>query len=236
MKNRFIKSVALLTASCIMIAGLCSCGMPGAGTPAPSMTPAPAVTPEAASTPAPTATPRPVVTIHGMLPGDAPADMGDVLSAMNVKLMEDTSTQLDLSWIPVDQYDAGIAAAGQNIDFFECDSSQLADYASKQLIMPLDEMMSQYGQDIAKNIDAGVIDTMKIGGKLMGIPGAGQTPLAGASLALIYRGAAAQILPAQARLAGQHGEVLCRHKEKRAGAHSLELRGRCARAHACSGP
>lgn len=184
MKRLCARTITLLMAL-LLAAGLSACGPSLTEAPAPTPTPTPTPTPA----PTPTPTPTPVVTIYGVFPGEAPAGLGDVFTVLNEKLLQDISTKLELSWVAADKYGESIAAAatGQNLDFFRCDSSELADYAGKRLIAPLDEWMPEYGQDILKNIDGKLFDTMKIGGKLMGVPGAGNTPLAGGGLAFIYR-------------------------------------------------
>jgi putative aldouronate transport system substrate-binding protein len=125
--------------------------------------------------------------MRGAFPGEMPSGYDAVLAALNEKLSADLSTQLEVSWIASDGYAESVAASGQSLDFFACDSSDLAGFADKGLVAPLDEWMADYGANIYKNIAANLIDTMKVGGKLMGVPGAGNTPLSGTGLAFIYR-------------------------------------------------
>lgn len=191
MTKRHWYTIALLAALCLLASTLCSCGLFSAKAPAATgVTAAATQAPEVSAAPAPTPTPKPIVTVHGMLPGEAPNGMADVLSAINAKLLKDISTQLDFAFTPADAYGDAVEAAassGRNMDFFVCDSTKLASYAEKQLIAPLDEWVAKYGANITKNIDPSVLDAVKINGKLMGVPGNGGVPLVNAGLAFIYR-------------------------------------------------
>lgn len=189
-KRRFalaliLAAVLVLTAGC----GLFPTPVP-TPTPTPTATPVPTPSPTPTPEPTPTPTPKPIVTVTGMLPGEKPADMDLVLTELNGRLVNDISTKLDFTWLALDKYDENAAAAiasDTKLDFLWCASSSLAAYAENGSIAALDDLLSQYGQDIAANIDASVIGTMKIGGKLMGIPSSGNMPLASGGQAFIYR-------------------------------------------------
>lgn len=183
------RSIALLVLTLVLV--ISGCGtvtdtpQPTTAKPVPTETVAPTPTP----TPTPSPTPRIVHTIRSIFPGEEPVGQADVFDELNKRLDEDILIRLKLSWSPSDGYDDSIAAAvaSGDIDLLWCASSKLGDYAKKQLISAIDEPMEEFGQSIYENIDARLFDTMKIGGALMGIPSAGNTPIADADHVLTVR-------------------------------------------------
>lgn len=185
MTKRTGKVSALLMAAAMLLALLAGCGQSAQPVPTGSLAPA---TPTPA--PVPTPTPKPAVTIGSMFPGEEPAGLKDVFKQLNKKLEQDISVKLELSWTSTETYDADMEAAlasGKQIDFLWCSPGKLAGYAGKSLIVPLDDYMAQYGQALTQNIGAPLFDLMKVDGKLMGIPSAGNVPLCGAGHVLTAR-------------------------------------------------
>lgn len=189
-KRRF--ALALILAALLVLTAGCGLFPTPVPTPSPTPTATPAPTPSPSPTPEPTPspTPKPIVTVTGMLPGEKPAEMDLVLTELNGRLVNEISTKLDFMWSALDKYDENVAAAiasDAKPDFIWCPSASLAAYAETGSIAALDDLLSQFGQDIAANIEANVFDTMRIGGKLMGIPSSGNMPLSSGGQAFIYR-------------------------------------------------
>jgi putative aldouronate transport system substrate-binding protein len=184
MVNRTLHKIIAMATACIMLTALSACGP----VQAPAYTGSPARTPT--PTPSPMPEPPPVVLIHSIYPGEEPNALQSVMSALNISLEKDIAVHLELSWVPEESYDGAIAtdvSSGKPLDFFWCESSKLAEYAGKHMIAPIDEQMAKYGQDLYKSIGVEMINALKIGGKLMGVPGAGGMQLAGAEQAFIFR-------------------------------------------------
>lgn len=137
-----------------------------------------------------TEVPKEIVTIKSIYPGDQPKDMDLVLAEINKKMGQDIAVNLELTWAPWDQYGNKITmgvAAGEDIDYIWSGSSDLASFAAKKIIAPIDEPMAKHGKPILDNINNSLFDTMKIGGKLMGIPSTGNAPLSDVYHVLMYR-------------------------------------------------
>ncbi len=184
------KILYVLIAMFVLISGLTACGMDNpTKTPQSIQTPEPTPIPTPTPEPTPTPTPRPVLTVSTLLPGEEPKGLAAVLDVLNGRLAADIFGKLEIAWAPQKEYAAAISAAvtAGSVDFAWISSSELASYAEKQLILPLDELVAAYGQPILDNTPAQVMDTMKIGGKLMGIPGAGNMPMSNTANVLVVR-------------------------------------------------
>jgi putative aldouronate transport system substrate-binding protein len=145
---------------------------------------------QAVATQASTETPKEIVTIKSIFPGDEPKGLSDVFTVLNEKLGKDIGVNLSLTWAPWDQYGNKIQmaiAAGEEIDWFWGGSSDLSVNVAKKIVAPLDDLMAKYGKSIYDNIKPELFDTMKIDGKLMGIPSTGNSPLVNVYHSFSYR-------------------------------------------------
>lgn len=174
---------------CIFILSLTGCGQGPTAVPTASPTPVVTVEPTPTPTPTPVPTPRVITTIRSIFPVQQPRGIDAILAEVNKKLDESILTKLELSWSAPEKYDESIAAAAAagTIDFFWLSSDKLAGYAANKLIAPIDAPMSEFGQAIYDNIGAALFDTMKIDGKLMGIPSSGNVPLCDTGNVITYR-------------------------------------------------
>lgn len=186
-RTRFPHTLAALLLVVVLLAG---CGQGGptnapATTAAPTLAPTPTPTPE----PTPTPTPRPILTITSVFPGEEPKGLPAVFEVLNQRLGEEIFGRLELSWSPAEEYDNAnaTAAAAGTVDFAWIKSSALSEYVEKQLVAPLDDLLATSGQAVLENSDARLLETMKFGGKLMGIPSAGNVPLCDAGNVLVIR-------------------------------------------------
>ncbi len=190
---KLLKHGYMLLAALMIAAVLTGCGQ-GEGTTSPvtttaAPTDAPTPTPTPEPTPTPTPTPRPILTVTTLLPGEEPKGLAAVFEVLNERLAADIFGSLKVSWTPQDDYADAIAAAvaAGSVDFAWIGSSVLTNYADKQLILPLDELIASFGQPILDNTPEQVLETVKIGGKLMAIPGAGNMPLCDTANVLVVR-------------------------------------------------
>jgi len=144
------------------------------------------------ATPAPSAPdePAPIVTIKTTYPGDEPTRMPEVLAAINEKIGQDISVNLELTWAPWSDYATKIQldiAAGVDIDYIWSGSSDLASFHAQRLIAPIDDLMVQYGGPIYDTIPLTFFDTMKIDGVLLGIPMTANSPISGVFHSMTFR-------------------------------------------------
>lgn len=181
MTKRIYKPIVSVFAACALASALASCGLFHTGTPAPSASRT--ATPE----PTPIPTPAPIADIRGLFPGSEPNGMARVLAVLNTRLEKEAFVRLALEWLPEDEYEAGIATALVSMpspDFFRCAPESLPGYASSGAIKPLDELIRDFGENLAKNIDSLQFDSVRVGGRLMAVPAGGEQS---AGAAFIYR-------------------------------------------------
>lgn len=131
-----------------------------------------------------------VVTLKSIYPGEEPVGTAAVLAEVNRKMGGDIGVNLKLTWAPWDQYITKVelaVAAGEQIDFFWSGSNEMATYAAKKLIVPIDAQLAKFGAQLYSAVDRSLFDTMKIDGKVMGFPSGGNTPKRDVYQVLLYR-------------------------------------------------
>jgi putative aldouronate transport system substrate-binding protein len=135
-------------------------------------------------------TAKEVATVATIYPGNEPVGLNPVLTEINKKMGSDIGVNLKLTWAPWDQYQSKIelaVSAGEQIDWIWLGSSDMQTLASKKLIVPIDDMLAKYGSLLYKTIDKSMFDTMKLDGKVMGFPAAGNMPKRDVFQVLLYR-------------------------------------------------
>jgi putative aldouronate transport system substrate-binding protein len=113
-------------------------------------------------------------TVKFVLPGDAPKDLAGVQKAMEEKMKTDgLNIKLEFTYFPWDQYNNKlnlIAASGENYDLAWTHVSWLSQIAAKNVIMPLNDLIEEQGQQLKANIPAASFMSSSIDQKIYGIP------------------------------------------------------------------
>ncbi|GFZ83360.1 ABC transporter substrate-binding protein [Paenibacillus marchantiophytorum] len=113
-------------------------------------------------------------TVKIVLPGDAPKDLAGVQKAMEEKLKTDgLNIKLDFTYFPWDQYNNKlnlIAASGENYDLAWTHVSWLSQIAAKNVIIPLNDLIAEQGQQLKADIPAASFASASIEQMIYGIP------------------------------------------------------------------
>jgi len=115
------------------------------------------------------------VKLDIFMPGDQSARMRDfAANELKEKMKEELNVELDFSYAPWGDYwnKLGLLlSTGEDIDFFWDGIGSLADHYARQEVLPLDDLLEAYGQDLLKNIPAKNFDTARMAdGKIYAIP------------------------------------------------------------------
>lgn len=180
------KEMALGLAVLMLGLSLIGCSKSGPATEAPTK----ATSGNEEQTQAPSDTPKEIVTIKSIYPGDAPERLDAVLAALNEKMGKDIGVNLELTFAPWSDYYSKIQmeiAAGSDIDFMWSGSNEMITYRTQKLIVPINDLLDQYGSDIRANIDPVFFDTMTVDGQCMGVPSTANTPICNVYHCIMYR-------------------------------------------------
>lgn len=113
-------------------------------------------------------------TVKIVLPGDAPKDIEGVRAAMEAKLKADgLNIKLAFTYFPWDQYSNKlnlIAASGEDYDLAWTHVSWLSQITAKNVVLPLNDLLDGFGQQLKENIPAANFMSASIDNKIYGIP------------------------------------------------------------------
>ena len=115
------------------------------------------------------------VKLQIFMPGDMTARMRDFAdNELKAKMKEDLNCELEFSYAPWGDYwnKLGLLlSTGEDIDFFWDGIGSLGNHYARKEVMPLDDLLQEYGQDLLKNIPIKNFDTAKMAdGKIYAVP------------------------------------------------------------------
>lgn len=114
------------------------------------------------------------VTLRFLLPLDKPKDQDAVIRAVEEKLAADgLPFKLEFTYIPFEQYWNKVwlnAASGENFDLALTSYSNISNMVSKKVLAPLDQALSEYGQQLLANTPDYAFRGVTINGSIYGIP------------------------------------------------------------------
>ncbi|MCL1820883.1 MAG: extracellular solute-binding protein [Oscillospiraceae bacterium] len=115
------------------------------------------------------------VKLQIFMPGDQSARMREfAANELKEKMLEDLNCELEFSYAPWGDYwnKLGLLlSTGEDIDFFWDGIGSLANHYARKEVMPLDDLLNQYGQDLLKNIPIKNFDTARMAdGLIYAIP------------------------------------------------------------------
>jgi putative aldouronate transport system substrate-binding protein len=114
------------------------------------------------------------VTLNILFPGDPPKDLDAVNAAIAKKLKADgLNMKLNYTFVPWETYtnkQSLVVAAGENYDLTWTHISNLSQGVSKNVLMPLDDLLKSSGPGLLKDISDFVWKAVKVGGKTYAIP------------------------------------------------------------------
>lgn len=173
MKKQTILAVALAAMMVIILAG-CSTATPAPTTaPAAAASAAPTQTTEVAAT---TAASDKIINCNYVIPGNAQKDYDVVAAKINEKLAADgTGISLSRTYIPWDAWESKInimLSTNQPFDLFHVmqDWIPFSTYLANGGVLDITDYVSQYGQNITKNIPANIMSGVTFKGKIYAIP------------------------------------------------------------------
>jgi len=114
------------------------------------------------------------VTLKILFPGDPPKDLEAVNAAIAAKLKADgLNIKLDYTFVPWETYtnkQSLVVAAGEKYDLTWVHVSNLSQSVSKNVFMPLDDLLASDGQGLLTDISDFVWKAVKVGGKIYAVP------------------------------------------------------------------
>lgn len=178
MKKRVM---AALFAAMLSVSSLAGCGSTetGAETPAASEEKAPAESTEAAEeeaeAEAPAADDGETVTVKWLFPIDKAEDHDLVMEDLNKKIKEKINVELELICVPQGEYNDKVtlaATSGEDFDlmFTATWLNPFATNIARDGLLPLDDLVAEYGQDMMASMPDWLPEVAKVDGKLYAIP------------------------------------------------------------------
>ncbi|GGG52206.1 extracellular solute-binding protein [Paenibacillus radicis (ex Gao et al. 2016)] len=114
------------------------------------------------------------VTLKILFPGDPPRNLDAVNAAISEKLKADgLNIKLSYTFVPWDSYfnkQSLVVAAGESYDLAWSHVSKLSQSVSKNVLMPLDEILQTNGAELNKDISDFVWKAVQVNGKTYAIP------------------------------------------------------------------
>jgi putative aldouronate transport system substrate-binding protein len=114
------------------------------------------------------------VTLKILFPGDPPKDLEAVNAAISKKLKADgLNMKLSYTFVPWETYgnkQSLVVAAGEDYDLTWSHISNLSQSVSKNVLMPLDDLLKSSGPGLLKDISDFVWKAVKVDGKIYAIP------------------------------------------------------------------
>ncbi|MBJ6361483.1 extracellular solute-binding protein [Paenibacillus sp. GCM10012307] len=114
------------------------------------------------------------VRLKILFPGDPPRDFDAVNAAVSEKLKADgLNIKLDYTFVPWDSYwnkQSLVVAAGESYDLTWTHVSRISQSVSKNILMPLDDILATNGQELKKDISDFVWKSAQVNGKIYAIP------------------------------------------------------------------
>ena len=172
------KLLSLFLAAAVSCSMLAACGSDNTSstpTPSPEETKAPEKT-EDVSTAEPTPEAKEPIDCLYVIPGDAPKDLEGGLKAINGKMEADgVGVVLSMNFNPWDAWDQKLnlmLSTGEKFDMFQVmnDRTSLSNYASRDALADLTELVEQYGPNIKKANPELAMKSATVNGKLYAIP------------------------------------------------------------------
>lgn len=172
--RKYMKIASLILAAC-MILTLAACGKPVDNTtPGTSTTPSPSASDSStpsASTPAIDTSERADLVFYVM--GDPPADEQIVEDAINAKLLEKVNATIDFqfsTWTDwAQKYGLQLTTGGADL-IYVANWNNYGTYASSGAFLALEDILAQYGPDLVRIVDEGLLNQCKVDGALYAIP------------------------------------------------------------------
>jgi len=170
--RKHMKIASLILAAC-MILTLAACGKtvdnPSPGT---SSTPTPS-TSQSSTPSAPTVDTSERVDLVFYVMGDPPVDEQVVEDALNAKLLEKVNATVDFqfsTWTDwAQKYGLQLTTGGADL-IYVANWNNYGTYASSGAFLPLEDLLQQYGQDLLRIVDEGLLNQCKVDGTLYAIP------------------------------------------------------------------
>jgi len=172
LKQLYVRATGIMMVLILLLSLLAACSQDGGNKEDPQASKAEN---KEGSAPAPEAAPSQAVgTVKIVLPGDAPKDIAGVQAALESKLQADgLNLKLEFTYFPWDQYTNKlnlIAASGEDYDMAWTHVSWLSQITAKNVVLPLNDLLDQQGQQLKKDIPAANFMSASIDNKIYGIP------------------------------------------------------------------
>lgn len=116
-----------------------------------------------------------VPTVRYLMPGEKPPRYDDVLPLVNEKLLADKGIRLEITYVPWDVWQQRInlmLATGEEFDVFPImqDQIQMASFQAMGGLTDITDLLESYGPIVKNVITQGAWDSMRIDGRIYGIP------------------------------------------------------------------
>lgn len=115
------------------------------------------------------------VTIKWCIPGDRQPDHDAVLEDVNKKIKEKLNLELDLDIIPQGEFNDRMklaSTAGETFDLVFTANwlNSFDENMSRDAFLPITDLISEYGQDMAASMPDWLLDVAKVDGELYAVP------------------------------------------------------------------
>lgn len=115
------------------------------------------------------------VTVRWLIPADSQEDMDLVLEDLNKKLVEKINVKLELETILQSEYADKVqlaSSSGEDFDLMFTSNwlNPFTDNVSREALLPIDDLLNEYGQDIIASMPEWLLDAGKAGGVQYAVP------------------------------------------------------------------
>ncbi|MBO5197952.1 MAG: ABC transporter substrate-binding protein [Lachnospiraceae bacterium] len=114
-------------------------------------------------------------TVKWLLFGTEPEDHDMVMEELNKLLVEKINVKLDLEWIAESEYETRVKLAvssGEDFDLLWVSNwmNQFNEYVAEEALMPLNDLIEEYGQGIDETLEDWVLNFGTVGDTIYAIP------------------------------------------------------------------